>query len=73
MKNEAKPVAMLHSLEERCTSCDGRGWYWEEDRHEQRACARCGGAGYEPTELGEQILSLMRHNLKPMLRAVAEE
>lgn len=72
MTSEIKPITALPPLEEFCSHCDGRGWYWREDRHERRACESCGGAGYEPTQLGEQILSLMKHNLKPLLRATAE-
>ncbi len=30
----------------RCPSCDGAGWYADEDTDESRTCEWCGGVGY---------------------------
>ena len=50
-------------LEVLCPDCDGRGWEW----YTKTRCEICNGAGYMPTELGERILALMRHNFRSML------
>lgn len=59
-------------LEKPCDKCRGRGWYsfggGEKDR-----CPICDGAGYEPTEFGESILALIRHNLKSMFQCNRNE
>jgi DnaJ-class molecular chaperone len=60
-------------LEEHCGSCDGQGWYWPEDRDSRRWCEVCNGAGFVPTEFGERVLELMRHNFKPMLENASNE
>lgn len=45
-------------LEIQCNECDGRGGDGAGEE-----CLACDGTGYIPTELGEKILSLIRHNL----------
>jgi RecJ-like exonuclease len=55
-------------LEIPCPCCDGRGWEWYS--HER--CDVCDGAGYMPTDLGEKVLALMRHNFRPMLEDAQE-
>ena len=57
----------LPGLETPCPSCRGRGEYWSDDCDSRRGCETCGGAGFVPTDLGERILALMRHNFRPML------
>jgi hypothetical protein len=54
-------------LEVPCGKCGGSGRYDEGD-HVRRRCPWCEGAGFEPTEFGERILALMRHNFRPMLQ-----
>jgi hypothetical protein len=54
-------------LEVPCEKCRGRGWY-SFGGGEKEPCPICDGARYVPTELGERILDLMRHNFRPMLR-----
>jgi hypothetical protein len=61
----------LPTLENLCQRCEGRGWFDEGD-HVRRRCRWCEGAGYEPTEFGERVLALMRHNFGPMLQDAQE-
>lgn len=57
----------LPILELECYACNGRGI----DYCSREQCVCCDGAGYIATELGEKFLSLMRHNLQPMLEEVS--
>jgi hypothetical protein len=41
-------------------------------RNELEPCPVCDGAGYTPTALGETVLTLMRHNWKPMFRKMVD-
>ena len=52
-------------LETKCPDCRGVGG--RPEGGEWFRCWDCGGAGYVPTPLGERVLALMRHNLRPML------
>lgn len=52
----------LSDLESQCDDCGGRAGSWEGRQWEP--CGSCDGRGYLPTPLGEQILRLMRHNLR---------
>jgi DnaJ-class molecular chaperone len=54
------------TLEEPCQKCEGSGLFTECRR--QRRCDWCQGAGFIPTEFGERVLDLMRHNFRPMLQ-----
>jgi DnaJ-class molecular chaperone len=59
------------SLEVPCDSCDGNGRRRKEG--EWVRCSMCNGAGYIPTETGEKVLALMRHNFGPMLQDTTEK
>ena len=62
---------LCESLESKCAMCNGEGSRLGEDGWCR--CHACNGAGYVPTELGRSVLSLMRHNLKPMLEDLKEK
>ena len=57
-------------LEEACERCNSRGWYVQDG--ERDSCDVCEGAGFVPTEFGEKILALMRHNIRHSLAASHE-
>ena len=57
------------ALEVDCPVCDGEGELQDSDGS---TCTCCGGAGFVPTTIGERILALIRHNLKPMLEDLHE-
>jgi DnaJ-class molecular chaperone len=59
----------LLPLEEHCSECYGKGGD-DQDGTGWHRCGVCNGSGYEPTELGEAILTLVRHNLEPMLQDI---
>jgi hypothetical protein len=63
----------LGLLELPCPACGGRGRYRPEGVTDVRDCFVCDGAGFKPTELGKQILELMRHNLRPMFERMTRE
>jgi len=63
MQNE-KMDQKLPSLEARCEHCGGIGFFGIGAR--RRRCGLCDGAGHIPTEFGERVLALMRHNFKPL-------
>jgi hypothetical protein len=50
------------NLETRCSKCQGSG---RNGRCSKR-CVLCGGSGYKPTEFGEKVLALLRHNFRPL-------
>lgn len=54
-------------LETKCTSCLGTGTYWQDSSPDQLVCELCDGAGLVPTEQGEKILELLRHNIRPLI------
>lgn len=64
-------VVELPVLETRCRICDGAGGHEERDRWCR--CGSCGGVGYYPTEAGEQVLALMRHNFRAVHDRMEEE
>lgn len=71
---DAKEVSLKISelsLETLCLSCNGRGG--ETERGRWCPCYDCEGAGYLPTEYGEKVLALMRHNFKTILRKAADD
>ena len=49
-------------LEVVCSRCSGKGGHYECDRW--ISCHFCQGAGHIPTEFGERVLALIRHNLQ---------
>lgn len=51
----------LPPLEDVCAVCGGEGSFRVRDG--SRSCSACGGSGYMPTDLGEQILAFMKHHL----------
>lgn len=61
--NVSHPI--FSKLEVPCDECDGLGVLYGRSGGHQ--CEQCGGAGYVPTEFGEKILDLKRHNFRPML------
>ncbi|HWE95886.1 MAG TPA: hypothetical protein VG269_18125 [Tepidisphaeraceae bacterium] len=67
-----EPSNMAVELESACERCHGDGgWGGEEECRAWHWCGKCGGAGYEPTEFGRKVLSLMRHHFKPMLETAS--
>jgi DnaJ-class molecular chaperone len=58
------------ALENLCDTCGGEGFGRHECHPDRLRCSDCNGAGYVPTELGEKVLDLMRHNFRPMLQDV---
>lgn len=60
-------------LEAECQHCAGRGGRFIEGSGGWKRCGLCNGAGHVPTEQGQRILSLLRHNLKPMLEDLQAE
>ena len=56
-----------HTLEDKCPYCYGKGESIQEGSGRRLLCEMCNGSGYVPTEFGERVLALMRHNFKPML------
>jgi DnaJ-class molecular chaperone len=58
-------------LEQPCSNCFGKGY--ELGYMGRVRCCVCDGSGYEPTEFGKRVLSLMRHNFKPMLHDAQDE
>jgi hypothetical protein len=49
-------------LEVLCSDCEGNGG--EKVHYSWVECSKCCGAGHVPTELGEQVFDLIRHNLR---------
>jgi len=52
-------------LERLCNECQGDGGEHTESGWE--TCWICNGAGFVATPMGEKILTLVRHNFRPML------
>ncbi len=50
------------ALEVLCENCNGSGNWRSDDGCSGAKCHRCNGAGYVPTEGGDKILTLIRHN-----------
>ena len=61
------PIPVLECV---CWCCAGKGGEQEEGTGRWRRCDACNGSGYAPTEFGERVLELMRHNFKPMLQDI---
>lgn len=60
-------------LEEKCPCCHGEGRLAVDTGNGWWTCGECNGAGFVPNAIGERILALMRHNLKPMLQDLQAE
>jgi DnaJ-class molecular chaperone len=60
--SEQKQLESLPALETVCERCGGKGG--REEVREWHDCYRCNGAGHVPTEFGELVLALIRHNLR---------
>ncbi len=58
-----EPAIQLPVLEVVCTRCRGRGAF-DSRRGESEDCYDCSGSGYIPTDAGEAVLALIRHNLR---------
>ena len=63
-ENEKKKEAalVLPELETLCPECNGDTDYNGNPSGPWRPCGSCDGAGYIPTEFGERVLALIRHN-----------
>jgi ribosomal protein L37AE/L43A len=59
-------------LESTCPVCKGEA-RWRLGNGEWHYCGNCDGAGFMPTPLGERILTLMRHNFRPMLQDAQDD
>ena len=59
-ERKADSLVGLPVLETACEWCAGKGWRLECGNREK--CEMCDGAGYQPTPLGDKVLSLLRHN-----------
>ena len=67
-KDEAAPER-LPELEVVCPRCRGKGSVplgYPDPR-----CSNCGGSGYIPTEFGQRVLELVRHNF--LFRHVSDQ
>jgi hypothetical protein len=65
-ENERKEEAAMESLPELetlCSACEGDPDYNGNPSGPWRPCGSCGGAGHIPTEFGEKVLALIRHNI----------
>lgn len=61
---------ILPDLELLCDRCNGEKLvvtYRGEER-----CHKCQGTGYVPTEIGQQILSLVYHSLQPAVSPIED-
>lgn len=60
-------------LETPCADCDGRGCFADvEEDDGVRACQKCNGSGFVPTQMGARILDLIRHNSRVKISAAFE-
>jgi DnaJ-class molecular chaperone len=60
-------------LEKVCPRCGGAGGSNRDYQNVWDNCVQCGGSGHINTAIGDRIVSLMQHNLKPLLIKVAGE
>jgi DnaJ-class molecular chaperone len=63
-QKDVKRLADLPELEVRCERCEGRGEEDEVGTFRTYDCPECGGAGFVPTEFGQKVLAIVRHNLR---------
>jgi len=65
-ENERKEEAALQELPEletACPECESDADYNGNPCGSWRPCGYCGGARYVPTDFGEKVLALIRHNI----------
>lgn len=72
------PYHIDNKLEKRCSLCEGEYCCreWIDPITNERVgvyCPKCNGFGCIPTEQGDRILDLVRHNLKPLIVEILEE
>lgn len=70
-ENRQSQIRDSLTLETLCEYCNGGGGESVEGSGRWCRCTMCNGSGYVLTEMGERVLSLVRHNLKPMLEDVS--
>jgi hypothetical protein len=68
-KKEEVRLDKLPELEICCRKCGGDG----TSGRSGHPCALCGGSGYETTEFGERVLSLLRHHFRPLFRELIND
>ena len=56
-------LVSLPDLETICPECEADGDYNDNACGPWCPCGSCGGAGHIPTEFGEKVLALIRHNI----------
>jgi DnaJ-class molecular chaperone len=56
----------LPRLEKQCVYCAGTG-HRDNGPFTNDKCSWCDGVGYIPTQLGAEVLALMKHNFKSLL------
>jgi DnaJ-class molecular chaperone len=54
-------------LERVCPRCRGAGGEKRDYDNVWDTCVQCGGSGYLVTAMGERVIALIEHNLKPIL------
>ena len=66
----AHSIEGLGLLETKCDLCEGRGG--EYGGTDWTRCPQCCGGGYLPTELGEKLVKLIRHNLRRITEELSD-
>jgi DnaJ-class molecular chaperone len=63
-------ILKMKPLEITCDHCNGRGRFSDhEEAGGSIECRECNGSGFKPTQLGVQILELIRHNSRVEINA----
>jgi DnaJ-class molecular chaperone len=63
----AKRRRTSFELERSCPRCAGAGGEKRDYDNVWDKCVQCGGSGYLTTAMGERVIALVEHNLKPIL------
>ena len=58
-------------LESVCAFCHGAGGH--DGLRGRVRCMNCKGAGHVPTNFGEKVIAIMRHNLAPILQDLRDD
>lgn len=66
---DTKPIEEIPNLETQCTACGGASQYYCSEDDCFKACEKCNGSGFVPTDFGKRVLSLVRHNAKVSFNA----